>query len=222
MKVLIFTLVILFSVNATAEDYSVLYEKTSPSVVTIYVMTSDKGVISRGMGAGVVVSQDMIVTAAHVVKAAIAIKAVFTDGTTVDAIIVMIDDMTDIAVIRMADPKLDAALATLADSDKVKVGEPVYVIGSPMGHVGSLSAGHVSRLAEREISGLPDPLMYIQTGAAINTGNSGGGVFNAKGHVVGIVSFMLSKSGGSDGLGYAVASNIAKELIDLSVKPTES
>lgn len=220
MKAILFTLALLFSVTATAEDYSVLYEKTSPSVVTIYVMTSDKGVISRGIGSGIVISADTILTAAHVVSTSVKIKVSFMDGSVIDAEVIAIEELTDIAVIKLSEPKPDAVLATIADSSKVKVGQPVFVIGSPIGNVGSLSAGHVSRIATREVPQLSGPLMYVQTDASINSGNSGGGLFNADGHVIGVVSFILSKGGGSNGLGYAVVSNTAKELIDLAAGPS--
>lgn len=220
MKVLLFTLAVLFSSVSTAEDYSELYEKTSPSVVTIYVMTSDDGVINRGLGSGIVITQDTILTAAHVVSKSVKIKVLFTDGSTIDASVVASDELTDIAVIKLSEPKADSVLATIADSDGVKVGQPVYVIGSPMGNVGSLSTGHVSRIATREAAQLPKPLMYVQTDASINSGNSGGGLFNADGQVIGVISFILTKSGGSNGLGYAVVSNTAKELLSLTAGPS--
>ena len=107
----------------------------------------------------------------------------------------------------------------LADSDKVRVGDEVFVIGAPMNYAHSLTVGHVSaRRVPEDLFGGIDPVELLQTDAAINEGNSGGPMFNMDGEVIGVVSHILSKSGGSQGLGFVVTSNMAR-LEMLEKKP---
>ena len=105
-------------------------------------------------------------------------------------------------------------MIALADSDTVKTGEQVFVIGAPYGHDHTLTVGYISNRHQDKI--LADnlaPVELFQTDAAINSGNSGGPMFNLSGEVIGIVSHIKSRSGGFEGLGFAITSNVAKEIM---------
>ncbi len=121
----------------------------------------------------------------------------------------------DIALIKLIDPP-DITHAKLGDSDNLAVGQRVYAIGSPYGLEFSFSAGHISGF--RDFDRLYDGTIlteFVQTDAAINSGNSGGPLFNTKGDVVGIASRIITASGGSQGLGFVVSINTAKQLLAL-------
>jgi len=115
----------------------------------------------------------------------------------------------------MAYSKRDAVILTMGDSDAMNIGSKVFVIGAPFGLHHSLSSGYISGKlgGEGEISNAFTHLEYFQTDAAINTGNSGGPMFNMNGEVIGIVSYILSQSGGFEGLGFAATSNVANDLL---------
>jgi S1-C subfamily serine protease len=107
-----------------------------------------------------------------------------------------------------------AVVAVLADSDRTRVGEQVFVVGAPYGLARTLTVGHLSgRLKPGQVSARFELAEFLQTDAAINQGNSGGPLFNGAGEVIGIVSHLISKSGGFEGLGFVVASNTARRLL---------
>jgi serine protease Do len=120
----------------------------------------------------------------------------------------------DLAMLKLDWVPYNAKPAKLGDSDKMQMGDDVFVIGAPYGIGHSLSAGHVSgrRAPKNSLVGAAT-LEMLQTDAAINKGSSGGPMFNLAGEVVGIVSLILSQSGGSEGLGFAVTSNLAQRLM---------
>src|SRR4029078_2932347 len=107
--------------------------------------------------------------------------------------------------------------ATLGDSDKMEVGDQIFVIGAPYGISQTLSVGHLSG-RHRLNSDSATSIEFLQTDAAINTGNSGGPMFDMDGNVIGIVSSIMSHSGGSEGLAFATSANTAKQLL-LEHKP---
>ena len=110
-------------------------------------------------------------------------------------------------------------VAPLGDSDKVEVGDEVFVVGAPYGLSRTLTAGHISGRHSSDNKTIDAALMeFLQTDAAINQGNSGGPMFNMNGEVIGIVTRILSKSGGSEGLGFAATSKMARQLL-LDQKP---
>ena len=170
-------------------------------------------VSSPGSGSGVLISSDgQILTAAHVVQAADKIEVEFSDGQLVPAKVIASVPSADLAMIKLDWVPYNAKPAKLGDSDKMQIGDDVFIIGAPYGMGHSLSAGHVSaRRLPRNGGALG--LEMLQTDAAINKGNSGGPMFNLAGEVVGIVSQILSHSGGSEGLGFAVTSNLAHKLL---------
>ncbi|MBV9929203.1 MAG: trypsin-like peptidase domain-containing protein [Acidobacteria bacterium] len=168
-----------------------------------------------GLGSGVLISNDgRILTAAHVVQTADVALVVFPDGQEIEAHVIGSDVRADVALLKLDHPPAGIAPVAVGDSDKVEVGDQIFVIGAPYGLEQTLSAGHVSGRHQldrkTESSG---GVEFLQTDAAINSGNSGGPVFTMDGEVVGIVSSIMSRSGGSEGLAFATASNTAKRLL---------
>ncbi len=198
-------------------DFAELYENSSDSVVTVHTLstqaTAEAPRIQRGLGSGVLISTDQLLTAAHVVDNARQIKVRFKDGFETAASVVAALSASDIALLRLHQPHPSPVIATLANSDDTRVGSPVYVIGAPFGISQTLSVGHLSgRLERGEMAG-GAAIEFLQTDTAINTGNSGGPMFNADGEVIGIVSFIMTKSGGFDGIGFATSSNTARQAL---------
>jgi len=165
----------------------------------------------RGVGTGFIVSRDgQIVTNAHVVEGADAVKVTLSDGRTVDGKVLGTDTATDIALVKV---EAGDSLPTVAfgDSTQLKVGQDVVAIGNPFGLGNSVTSGIVSALGRDINSGPFDN--YIQTDAAINKGNSGGPLFNTDGEVVGINTAIFSPTGGSVGIGFAVPSETAAKVV---------
>ncbi len=199
---------------ANTPDFAQLYEESSGSVGTVETLTlTSEGKRQNGLGSAVLISEDELLTAAHVVDGADALRVLFKDGTTIRATVVASIEASDIALIKLQKPYTGAEPAVLGDSDDTLIGSPVYIIGSPFGISQTLSIGHLSgRLNRGEMAG-GAPIEFLQTDTAINTGNSGGPMFNAQGEVIGIVSFILTKSGGFDGIGFATSINTANEAL---------
>jgi putative serine protease PepD len=156
-----------------------------------------------------------IVTNAHVVEGASALRVKFADGSTYSAKLIGEDASTDIAVVRVNAPASKLAPLQFADSSNVAVGDGVVAIGNPYGLDGTVTSGIVSAL-DREIQA-PDGTPIegaIQTDAAINHGNSGGPLLNLQGQVIGITSQIQSSSGVNDGIGFAVPSNTVRTIAD--------
>ena len=198
-----------------------LYREVLPTVVTI--LTSRQVVTQEGLeqqqsiGSGVLISPEChVLTAAHVVDGADTINVQTHDGKIRAAELLFSEPSADIALIRFVVPEAGLPHARLGDSDRLAIGQLAYAIGSPYGLQESLSVGHIS--AFRTFGQLYDGTIkaeFIQTDAAINSGNSGGPVFNSQGEVIGIASRILTVSGGFQGLGFVVAINTAKQLVAL-------
>lgn len=197
-----------------APDFANLYEKSSGSVATVQTLTlTTEGQRQSGLGSAVLISEDELLTAAHVVDGVNLLRVLFKDGTLIGATVVASIESSDIALIKLEMPYTGAPPAVLADSDETRIGSPVYIIGSPFGISQTLSIGHLSgRLNRGEMAG-GAPIEFLQTDTAINTGNSGGPMFNTSGEVIGIVSFILTKSGGFDGIGFATSINTANQAL---------
>ncbi len=214
-----FLLVLLFAAAASianaSPDFAELYERQSDSVVTIHTLSANREArrVQQGIGSGVLISEDELLTAAHVVDGASKISVLFKDGYKVGATVVASLAASDVALIKLNKPHPSPSIATLGDSDETRVGSPVFIIGAPFGISQTLSVGHLSgRLNRGEMAG-GAPIEFLQTDTAINTGNSGGPMFNTKGEVIGIVSFIMTKSGGFDGIGFATSSNTAQQAL---------
>jgi serine protease Do len=166
---------------------------------------------SKGMGSGVIVSSDgYILTNNHVVRDADEIKVTLPDKRSFKAKVVGTDKESDIAVIKI-DAK-DLPTASLGDSDKLRVGEIVLAVGNPFGLNKTVTSGIVSAKGRTNV-GIIDYEDFIQTDAAINPGNSGGPLVNIKGQVVGINTAIASRSGGYQGIGFAIPSNSVKLIM---------
>lgn len=189
-----------------------------PSVVRIgTVKKNSEGKLGlSGIGSGAVIDAEKgyIITNAHVVEGAEGALINLPDGRTVEARLVGIDTPTDIAVLQANDLRVSAVKT--ANSDNLRVGDVVFAVGYPLGLEQSLSLGVISGLGRSASSNsLQD---FIQTDAAINSGNSGGPLLDSQGRLIGINTALISKTGGSDGIGFSVPSvlafQVANQLID--------
>ncbi|GGE83398.1 serine protease [Stappia taiwanensis] len=165
--------------------------------------------VESSLGSGVIVSADgVIITNNHVIEGADEVRVALADRRELDAEIILKDERTDLAILRVRD--LDEPLPHLAfaDSDELQVGDVVLAIGNPFGVGQTVTQGIVSALARTRV-GVTDYQFFIQTDAAINPGNSGGALVDMKGRLVGINTAIFSRSGGSNGIGFAIPSNMA-------------
>ena len=170
----------------------------------------------QGVGSGVIVTKDgFILTNNHVVDGADEVKVAMTDGREFTAKVIGRDPKSDIAVIKI-DAK-DLPAVTMADSDKVEVGDVVLAIGNPFGIGQTVTTGIVSATGRSGAVGL-DYEDFIQTDAAINPGNSGGALVDAEGRLIGINTAILSRSGGNQGIGFAIPSNLTRDVMASLIK----
>jgi serine protease Do len=166
---------------------------------------------TNSLGSGFIIDPSgIIVTNNHVIADADEINVILNDGTKVRAEIVGIDKKTDLAVLKIKPPKPLTAVK-FGDSDKLRLGDWVIAIGNPFSLGGTVTAGIVSA-KNRDISNGPYD-SYIQTDAAINRGNSGGPLFNLDGEVIGVNTLIISPSGGSIGIGFAVPSKTVASVV---------
>lgn len=222
---LLFTLSL--SITTTAQDLSEIYDKVNPAVVEIATEQKElvnlgsttKTITAGGLGSGFMISNTQVITAAHVVQVAEKINVEFLDGEVIPANVVSSYSTADIALLELLYPRKNAVTVSLGNSDQAKIGSKVFVVGAPFGLGHSFSSGYVSGFKRNIQDKNPfTKYEYIQTDAAINTGNSGGPMFNMNGEVIGIVSNILTKSGGFEGIGFATTSNLTKKLL-LEKKP---
>lgn len=211
-----------FAEVSAEETVSELFDRVSPAVVVIQTLEQGrslnqegKTVTQGGLGSGVVISKDgLILTAAHVVQVAHVIQVLFQSGETISAGIVGSVPSADVALLKLEKVPKDLVVAPMGNTDSVRVGDPTFVVGAPYGIDNTLTVGYVS--GKRKPRGLVAqfvPVELIQTDAAINQGNSGGPMFNMAGEVIGIVSNILTQSGGFEGIGFGISINTARELL---------
>ena len=179
-----------------------------------------QGMVSlNGLGSGVLISNDgKVLTAAHLVQSADRTIVEFSEGELIPASVIGSAFSADVALLQLERCPANYVPAKLGDSDKVDVGDEIFVVGAPYGISSTLTAGHVSGRRILKWNENTMAVEFLQTDAAINMGNSGSPVFNLNGEVMGIVSNIMSRSGGSEGLAFAASSNTARRLL-LEQKP---
>ena len=166
---------------------------------------------TSSVGSGVIVDarEGLIMTNAHVVRGADEVQVTLTDRRVLDAEIMGTDPATDIAILKVEARGLSEL--DFADSEDIRVGDYVIAIGNPFGLGQTVTSGIVSALGRT--SGTTDYSDFIQTDASINPGNSGGALINSKGELVGINTAIISRSGGNNGIGFAVPANMAEGVM---------
>lgn len=205
-----------------AESLRAIFKQVDTSVVV--VQTTHTDVVAGpqrllnsmpGAGSGVLISPEgKVITAAHLIQSADEIVVHFINGSTVKAKIVSSDPAADVAMLQIEKVPDGVKAAKLGDSDDAEVGDQVFIVGAPLGLGHTLSVGHIgARHRPNTMYGAMARAEFFQTDAAINEGNSGGPMFNMAGEVIGIVSHIVSKSGGSEGLGFVVTSDMARRLL---------
>jgi len=170
--------------------------------------------VERSLGSGVIVEAGgLVVTNYHVIDNATEVKVALYDKREFAADIVLRDQRADLAVLKLKGVKAPLATLDLADSDAVQVGDLVLAVGDPFGVGQTVTSGIVSALARSQV-GKSDFQSFIQTDAAINPGNSGGALVDLNGHLVGINTAIVSRSGGSIGIGFAIPAAMVRVVVD--------
>jgi len=169
-----------------------------------------------GLGSGVIVSGDgYILTNNHVIKDADEISVRLSDKRVFKGKVIGADPKTDLAVVKISADKLPHL--KLGDSDMLKVGEMIIAVGNPFGLNQTVTSGIISAKGRANV-GLAEYEDFLQTDAPINPGNSGGAMVNVRGELIGINTAILSSSGGSEGIGLAIPSNMAKTVMESLIK----
>ena len=198
-------------------DVVALVEQSVVEITTNYVVSGSmfSQYVSSGAGSGVIIAQEgkigYIVTNNHVIEGATSIMVRLKDGTELNANLVGRDSMTDLAVLTVStEQKL--TVSVLGDSDFLVVGQEVLAIGNPLGQLGGTVTNGIVSALEREVRIDGENMTLLQTNAAVNPGNSGGGLFNMRGELIGVVN---AKSSGDDveGLGFAIPINTVHEIV---------
>jgi Do/DeqQ family serine protease len=225
------------SPNELRLSYAPVVQKAAPSVVNVYAAKivenrnpfmddpffrrffgggaggMPREQVQRSLGSGVIVdASGLIMTNNHVIEGASEVKVALSDKREFEAEIVLKDARTDLAVLRVKDGREKFAAIDLGNSDELQVGDVVMAIGNPFGVGQTVTHGIVSALARTQV-GITDYQFFIQTDAAINPGNSGGALVDLAGRLVGINTAIFSRSGGSQGIGFAIPVNMVKVVI---------
>jgi Do/DeqQ family serine protease len=169
--------------------------------------------MQRSLGSGVMVdSSGLVVTNNHVIEGADQVKVSLADKREFEAEIVLKDSRTDLAVLRIKDAKEKFPVLEFSNSDDALVGDVVIAIGNPFGVGQTVTHGIISALARTQV-GITDYQFFIQTDAAINPGNSGGALVDMTGKLVGVNTAIFSRSGGSQGIGFAIPANMVRVVV---------
>jgi Do/DeqQ family serine protease len=203
--------------------------QAGPAVVNVYAERVVRGIardpffgrfsaprVEQSLGSGVIVRADgIIVTNNHVIQGAQRLKVVLSDRREFDAELVLADPRVDLAVLRIS---AGERLPTLpfSDTNSLAVGDLVLAIGNPFGLSQTVTSGIISALARTEV-GVSDYAFFIQTDAAINRGNSGGALVDMRGALVGVNTAIFSESGGSNGIGFAIPSEMVRRVVETAV-----
>ena len=169
--------------------------------------------MQNALGSGVILSEDgIVVSNFHVVGNAVEIRVVLSDRREFDADIILTDEDSDLAILKLRDAH-DLPILELADSDAIEVGDLVLAIGNPFGVGQTVSSGIISGLARSGIAVGSGRGYFIQTDAPINPGNSGGALVDMRGHLVGVNTAIITRSGASHGIGFAIPANLVKQVV---------
>jgi len=194
-------------------------ERVTPSIVSVSSTTGEAGGESagrghgQGLGSGVVIQPGVIVTNNHVIEGADEIKVISYDGREFVAELVGTDPKSDLAVLRIQGDASALRPVAIGDSGRLRLGDIVLAIGNPFGVGHTVTMGIVSAKGRADV-GIIDYEDFIQTDAAINPGNSGGALVDMEGKLIGINTAILSRSGGYQGIGFAIPTNMARPIID--------
>ncbi len=173
--------------------------------------------VQSSLGSGVIVGEDgTIVTNNHVIEGADEFTVVLSDRREYPAELILADERSDLAVLKVDTEGASLPTLSYADTRDVEVGDLVLAIGNPFGVGQTVTNGIVSATARTDV-GITDYAFFIQTDAAINPGNSGGALVNTRGELVGVNTAIFSRSGGSNGIGFAIPSEMVKRVVDAAV-----
>jgi Do/DeqQ family serine protease len=216
-------------------SYAPIVQKVTPSVVNVYAARVVENrnpfmedpffrrffgggggmpqQVQRSLGSGVIVDAGgLVMTNNHVIEGATEVKIALADKREFEAEIVLKDSRTDLAVLRVKDGREKFAAIDIGNSDELQVGDVVLAIGNPFGVGQTVTHGIVSALARTQV-GITDYQFFIQTDAAINPGNSGGALVDLAGRLIGVNTAIFSRSGGSQGIGFAIPVNMVKVVV---------
>ena len=218
-------------------SYAPLVRQVSPAVVNVYskkvvrqnvsplgndpifreFFGTPRERVQNSLGSGVIVSDDgVIVTNSHVVKDADELLVVLSDRREFPAELILEDERTDLAVLRINAESEPLPTVQYGDTRDTEVGDIVLAIGNPFGVGQTVTSGIISATARTDV-GVSDYSFFLQTDAAVNPGNSGGALVNTKGELVGVNTAIFSRSGGSNGIGFAIPAEMVKRVVDAAV-----
>jgi Do/DeqQ family serine protease len=222
------------SLNELRLSYAPVVQRAAPTVVNVYAAKTvavqnpllddpifrrffgDQGggqQVQRSLGSGVLVdTSGLVVTNNHVIEGADQVKVSLSDKREFEAEIVLKDTRSDLAVLRLKTQGERFPAIEFSDSDTLQVGDVVLAIGNPFAVGQTVTHGIVSAVARTQV-GITDYQFFIQTDAAINPGNSGGALVDVSGRLVGINTAIFSRSGGSQGIGFAIPANMVKVVV---------
>ena len=218
-------------------SYAPVVQKAAPSVVNVYAAKivenrnpfmddpffrrffggggggMPREQVQRSLGSGVIVDgSGLVMTNNHVIEGASEVKIALADKREFEAEVLLKDARTDLAVLRVKDGREKFTAIDLGNSDELQVGDVVLALGNPFGVGQTVTHGIVSALARTQV-GITDYQFFIQTDAAINPGNSGGALVDLTGRLIGLNTAIFSRSGGSQGIGFAIPVNMVKVVI---------
>ena len=218
-------------------SYAPLVSEVSPAVVNVYTkktvrrsqtvrdmfgrrFSTGPGVEERvqgSLGSGVIVSADgVVVTNNHVIEGADEFLVVLSDRREYPAELILADERTDLAVMRIDTGNERLPFLEFADTRRVEVGDIVLAIGNPFGVGQTVTSGIISATARTDV-GISDFAFFLQTDAAVNPGNSGGALVNTRGELVGVNTAIFSRSGGSNGIGFAIPAEMVRRVVNAAV-----
>src|SRR3954464_3882890 len=216
-------------------SYAPIVQRVQPAVVNVYAakMVRDRNPLlddpifrrffgvpgqqpeqmQRSLGSGVMVdSSGLVVTNVHVIEGADDVKVSLSDKREFEAEIVLKDPRTDLAVLKLKGAQEKFPMLEFANSDELLVGDVVLAIGNPFGVGQTVTHGIISALARTQV-GITDYQFFVQTDAAINPGNSGGALVDMTGKLAGVNTAIFSRSGGSQGIGFAIPANMVRVVV---------